>query len=444
MRQLELFLLHVLQQHQPHRRHAGGVGHLLGVHQLVDRGAVELGARHHQLGAHRRRREGDAPAVGVEQRHHRQHHVLGGGAERVAIVGDQRVQHVGAVRIQHALRVARGARGVAHRRGGVLVEHLPLEVAVGFRDPVLIGDRVLQRGLRHMRLVGEDDVALDARQLRGDLFQHRHEGEVDHHHAVFGVVDDPGDLLGKQPRVDGMADRADTHDAVPRFEVPPRVPGDGGDPVPELDAVAVEPLRHFQRALPYFGVSRAVNGSFDRAGDHLAFTVDHRRMVDDPMTQHRPVLHQAAHQNVPPVFYPGGIVDDISAKTRRSKWACGRVRRGAPSMVTVAAVLLAFFSQHAWARSAVPLPKPRPAEAPALIEPAPAEAEPADEEPAPPADAPAAESKIAAAFRVPESADRCRSRSRRRFPTSRAKAVAAARIWCGWKRWCCRIKPASR
>ena len=27
---LRLFVLHVLQQHQPHRRHAGGVGDLLG------------------------------------------------------------------------------------------------------------------------------------------------------------------------------------------------------------------------------------------------------------------------------------------------------------------------------------------------------------------------------------------------------------------------------
>ena len=149
------------------------------------------------------------------------------------------VNDVGAVRIQHALRIARGARGVAHRGRGIFVEILPLELAVGLRDPVLIGDRVLQRGLRHVRLVGQHDVALDARQLVGDLLQHRHEGDVGHHHAVFGVVDDPGDLLREQPRIDGMADRADAHDAVPAFEMAPGVPGDGGDAVAELDAVAL-------------------------------------------------------------------------------------------------------------------------------------------------------------------------------------------------------------
>ena len=248
MRQLQIAGGHVVEQHQPHRRDAGGVGHLLGVKQFVDRGAVELGAGHHQLGAHRGRRERDAPAVGVEQWNHRQHCIGGVGAEQVAGIGHQRVQHVGAMRIQHAFRIARGAGGVAHRGCGILVKVLPLELAVGFRDPVLIGDRVLQRGLRHMRLVGEHDVALDARQLVGDLFQDRHEGDVGHHHAVLRMIDDPGDLVGEQPRIDGVADRADSHDAVPGFEMAPGVPGDGGDAVAELDAVAIEPLRYFQRA----------------------------------------------------------------------------------------------------------------------------------------------------------------------------------------------------
>src|SRR5215469_8231099 len=36
-------LLQMLQQHQPDGRNAGRAGHLVGVEQLVDRGAVELG-----------------------------------------------------------------------------------------------------------------------------------------------------------------------------------------------------------------------------------------------------------------------------------------------------------------------------------------------------------------------------------------------------------------
>ena len=131
VRQLQIVGGHVVEQHQPHRRHAGGMRHLLGVQKLKDRRAVELGAGKYQLGSHRRRRERDAPAIGVEQRHHRQHGIAGIGAQRIAGVSHQRVQHIGAVRIQYALGIAGRARGVAHRGRGILVKGLPLELAVG-------------------------------------------------------------------------------------------------------------------------------------------------------------------------------------------------------------------------------------------------------------------------------------------------------------------------
>ena len=344
MRQLQIVGGHVVEQHQPHRRHAGGMRHLLGVEQFVDRGAVELGAGHHQLGAHRGRGEGDAPAVGVEQRHHRQHGVGGIGAERIAGVGHQRMQHVGAVRIQHALGIAGGAGGVAHRGRGILVKGLPLELAVGFRDPVLVGDRVLQRGLRHVRLVGEHDVALDARQLVGDLFQDRHEGDVGHHHAVLRMIDDPGDLVREQARIDGMADRADPHDAVPGFQMAPGVPGDGGDAVAELDAVAVQPLRDFQRAIVNFGVIGAMNRAFDRPRDDLLRSMISRRVFDNPVAQQRPILHQAKHTHVPPgssrlsltrlaglrgPAIDHGIDMNSSAEKASRKWTCGAFGRTA-------------------------------------------------------------------------------------------------------------------
>ena len=62
------------------------------------------------------------------------------------------------------------------------------------------------------------------------------------------MIDDLGDLLGEQARIDGVVDRADAGDAVPGLEVPPGVPGERRDAVAELDAVALEPLRHLQRA----------------------------------------------------------------------------------------------------------------------------------------------------------------------------------------------------
>ena len=286
-------------EHQPDRRHRGGERHLAGVEQFVDRGAVELGAGKHQRRAGERRRERQRPAVGVEQRHHRHHHVARRDALGVRQRRHEGVQHVGAVRIEHALRIAGGAGGVAHAGRGVFVEAFPGEIGIDLADPVLVGDRVLQRRLRHVRGVGEHDVALDGRQLVGDLFQQRHEGEVDHHHAVLGVIDDPDDLVGKQPRVDGVIDRADAEDAVPGFHVPPGVPGQRRHPVAELDAVLVQPLRHLERALADLPVVRRVDRAFDRARDDRPAAVLDRGMVDDAMAQQRPILHQTEH-GVPP------------------------------------------------------------------------------------------------------------------------------------------------
>jgi len=151
-----------------------------------------------------------------------------------------------------------------------------------------------------MRLVGEHDEAFDAWKLVGDFFQHRHEGDVGHHHAVLGVVDDPGDLIGKQSRIDCMADRANTHDAVPGLEMAPGVPRNGGDAVAELDAVAFQPLRDLQRAFVDFAIIGAVDGTFNRPCDDLLCPVKLCGMFENPVTQQRPVLHQPKHTDVPP------------------------------------------------------------------------------------------------------------------------------------------------
>ena len=113
---------------------------------------------------------------------------------------------------------------------------------VDFGDPALVRDGILERCCRHMRGVRENDVALDRRQFFRELFEQRNESEIGHHDAVFRVIDDPDDLLGKQARVDGVIERADPHDAVPGFEMPPGVPRQRCDAVAELDAVLFQPL----------------------------------------------------------------------------------------------------------------------------------------------------------------------------------------------------------
>ena len=127
-------------------------------------------------------------------------------------------------------------------------KRLPGEVAIGLVKPFLIGDDVRQRRLRHVRLVGQHDHLFQRFDRAGDLFEQRHEGQVDEDRLVLGIVHDPDDLLGKQPRIERVIDRADAHDAVPGLDVARRVPGQRGDAVAKPEAVALEPLGDLQRA----------------------------------------------------------------------------------------------------------------------------------------------------------------------------------------------------
>ena len=199
------------------------------------------------------------------------------------------------MRIEHALRVSGRAGGVAEAGGGALVELLPGEIAVDLADPVLVGDGVLEFGRRHVRAVGQNDVALDRRQPVGERLHQRHEGQVDEHDPVFGVVDDPGDLLGEQARIDGVIDRAGADDAVPGFEMAIAVPGERRDPIAELDPVALEPLGDLERALANLAIVGVMHRPFDRPrGDLLLRELDGGE-IDDLVHQQGPVLHPSQH-----------------------------------------------------------------------------------------------------------------------------------------------------
>ena len=92
-----------------------------------------------------------------------------------------------------------------------------------------------------------------------------------------------------------VIDRADAEDAVPAFQMPPGVPGKRRHPVSQFDAVALQPLRHLQRAGANLRVIGLDDRPLDRAGNDLALAVELGGMVDDPVQQQRKVGHQAEH-----------------------------------------------------------------------------------------------------------------------------------------------------
>ena len=141
----------------------------------------------------------------------------------------------------------------------------------------------------------------------------------------------------------------------------PRVPRDGGNTVAELDAVAVEPLGDLQRALVDFGIIGAMDGTFDRPRDNFLLAVDCCRVLENSVTQQRPVLHQTKHMESQRAVARRGSFARIDAKSSATrgcrKWASGWGSARQAAMVTAAALLLLAAARHA----SLP-PRPSPSE----------------------------------------------------------------------------------
>ena len=182
---------------------------------------------------------GQAPGVGVEHRHHRQHAIGPGDAERVAHADGHAVQHVRAVRVERALGVAGRAARVAEAGGGALVELGVVEARLVVGEQVLVADHVRQRA---RVAVADDDVVLDRLEARRDLLEHRHQRVVDEDDLVLGVVDDVAELLLEQADVERVQHRARAGHAHVDLEVLLRVPHEGRDPIAVLDAQLLQRL----------------------------------------------------------------------------------------------------------------------------------------------------------------------------------------------------------
>ena len=85
---------------------------------------------------------------------------------------------------------------------------------------------------RHRLPIHHQDIKADRWPLMCQLLDDGKKRTVEAEHAVFGMVDDVGDLAWDQPRIDRMPYRAKTGDAVFDFEMPVVVPGQRRDPTP--------------------------------------------------------------------------------------------------------------------------------------------------------------------------------------------------------------------
>ena len=110
-------------------------------------------------------------------------------------------------------------------------------------------------------------------------------------HLVLGVVDDPGDLVGVQARVDGVQHAARARDAVEELQVAVAIPGQRGHPLGECQLIGVERVGHAARAPCDVDPSAAVDIALNAARDDFGFTMVALSKVDQIGNQKRTNLH---------------------------------------------------------------------------------------------------------------------------------------------------------
>ena len=197
--------LDVAQQHLPHGGHAGRQCDFFKFHQLINRLAVHGGAGKHQLCTGQSRCVGNAPSVDVKHRHHWQDRVFCGNVDRVWQRRCKGMQRAGPVAVQRGFRVAGGAAGVAHAGCGVFIERRPV-VHVGLRaNPGFVADQVGNARIsRQLVSITQCHKMLDGAAACMHRLHQRQKAQVKTQHLVFGMVGNPGDLVGMQARVDGV------------------------------------------------------------------------------------------------------------------------------------------------------------------------------------------------------------------------------------------------
>ena len=238
----------------------------------------------------------------VEHRHHRQHRVDRAQAEGVRQVDGKRMQQRRAVRVQHALRVAGGARGVAERRGGALVEARPVDQGRGGGEQRLVGDEgeAGERRRFHRRrrrcLVGEHHERVQRRaEPPGEPGDERQELRVDEKVGGAALAQDEGDLLGVEPGVHRVAHRAEAGHGIVRLQVAVIAPGQRGDPLARPDAAGEKRVGEAGGALGDVGIAVAHPRAVGADADDPRAAVVRGGVGEDVGNEELALLHQGVH-----------------------------------------------------------------------------------------------------------------------------------------------------
>ena len=132
-----------------------------------------------------------------------------------------------------------------------------------------------------------------------DLLDQRQEGYVEEQNLVAGVVDDVGDLLGEEPRIDRVDDRAAARDGVIKLVVAVGVPGERAHAVLMADAKPDQRVGEPARPGRGLRIGVAPNPAFGQPADDLVLAVYGLRMPQDRGDDQGHVHHFSLHLGLP-------------------------------------------------------------------------------------------------------------------------------------------------
>ncbi|MOA16635.1 hypothetical protein D3C78_1368570 [compost metagenome] len=123
--------------------------------------------------------------------------------------------------------------------------------------------------------------------------QERH---VEAQHAIFGVADDPGDLIGVQTRIDGVQHPARAAHAEIHLHVAVAIPGQAGHALALRQTHGIDGIGQLLGAGRQVAVGVAVEIAFDAARNDLCIAVVAGCKIDQRRNQQRLALHQSQHE----------------------------------------------------------------------------------------------------------------------------------------------------
>ena len=221
--------------------------------------------------------------------------------------------------VERAFRVTRGSARVAQPHRHPLIGAAPRKPLVTFVEQVLVVPHVRQRGLDVSRRVHQH-VVLDAANLvRHPLVQRQRRG-VDEDHAVFGVIDDVGELRGKEPDVERVTHGPATGNAEVHLKMLVVIPGERADAVTRFDPETGQRRGQLPAASMQIGIGVRVHRAIGLPGVDQLVVEQPARMLDDAVERERVFHHQAVHRRF------------LGASTRTGRpatptWGGGRPRR---------------------------------------------------------------------------------------------------------------------